>query len=101
MAHANPNPIQSSTIHPDANRVAGYTLAIDFPATADTFTLLNTLDRIVADYGGRVYLTKDARMSAQFFQQSYPEWQKFQQVREQYGALGIFASAQSERLGLE
>ena len=30
MAHANATPIQSSTIHPDANRVAGYTLAIGF-----------------------------------------------------------------------
>lgn len=37
MAHANANPLQSSTsqartIHPDTNRVAGYTLAIGFNA---------------------------------------------------------------------
>ncbi len=79
----------------------GYTLALDFKVSAGTFELLNQLDAIVHDYGGRVYLTKDARMSDETFRRGYPEWEEFQTVREKYGAIGIFASLQSGRLGLD
>lgn len=78
----------------------GYTLALDFKLESGLFELLDELDRQVLDYGGRVYLTKDARMSETTFKQSYPQWERFQQVREQYGALHKFASLQSQRLGL-
>lgn len=78
----------------------GYTLALDFKLESGLFELLDELDRQVLDYGGRVYLTKDARMSEATFKQSYPQWERFQHVREQYGALHKFASLQSQRLGL-
>jgi len=78
----------------------GYTLALDFKLENGLFELLDELDRQVLDYGGRVYLTKDARMSETTFKQSYPQWEQFQQVRERYGALHKFASLQSRRLGL-
>lgn len=81
--------------------MAGYTLAVDFAAIPASFALMERLDAMVRAASGRLYLTKDARMSVDFFRHSYPRWQEFQQVREQYGALGIFRSAQSERLGLE
>ncbi|WP_439470001.1 SDR family NAD(P)-dependent oxidoreductase [Blastomonas fulva] len=35
----------------------GYTLALDFPATPANLALLETLDIITADHGGRIYLT--------------------------------------------
>ncbi|KLN62031.1 FAD-linked oxidase [Kiloniella spongiae] len=79
----------------------GYTLALDFKVSPRTFELLDQLDVIVHDYGGRIYLTKDARMSDRVFQKGYPEWEAFQSVRERYGAVGIFASLQSKRLGLD
>ncbi|MDX1346623.1 MAG: FAD-binding oxidoreductase [Thiomicrorhabdus chilensis] len=78
----------------------GYTLALDFKIDTTLFSFLEKLDRIVLDYGGRLYLTKDARMSEATFKQSYPEWQAFQEVRHQYGADRIFNSLQSQRLGL-
>ncbi len=78
----------------------GYTLALDFKLENGVFQLLDELDRQVLDYGGRVYLAKDARMSEATFKQSYPHWEKFQQVRESYGALDKFSSLQSQRLGL-
>ena len=37
----------------------GWTLALDFKATAANFNLLAELDGIVADHGGRLYLAKD------------------------------------------
>lgn len=42
----------------------GYTLALDFPVTPDTLELLETLDRITLEHGGRFYLAKDARLTA-------------------------------------
>ncbi|WP_421780377.1 FAD-binding protein [Kiloniella litopenaei] len=79
----------------------GYTLALDFKVSKQTFELLDQLDAIVHDYGGRIYLTKDARMRDQVFKRGYPEWEEFQGVREKYGAIGTFASLQSKRLGLD
>ena len=49
----------------------GYTLTLDFKLDLNPFKLLNEFDRIVLDYGGRLYLTKDARMSEAIFMQRY------------------------------
>jgi len=78
----------------------GYTLALDFKIDAKLFAFLDELDRIVLDFGGRLYLTKDVRMSETTFKQSYANWQTFQSVRQQYGADQRFHSLQSLRLGL-
>ena len=58
----------------------GFTLALDFAQRGNaTFSLLNRLDRVVAEYGGRVYPAKDARMSAESFDTFYPRWREFAQ----------------------
>lgn len=80
--------------------IEGYTLALDFKVEPDIFVLLNELDAIVSDYGGRLYLAKDSRMSESFFKKSYPKWEAFQEVRAKYGADRFFKSMQSDRLGL-
>jgi FAD/FMN-containing dehydrogenase len=80
--------------------IEGYTLALDFKMNTETAVLIKELDSMVVDLGGRIYLTKDALMSEQTFKTTYPKWQQFEKVREKYGAIGHFASAQSERLGL-
>jgi decaprenylphospho-beta-D-ribofuranose 2-oxidase len=51
----------------------GYTLALDFKVNQRVFDLLDSLDQIVVDYGGRLYLAKDARMSPETFRASYPK----------------------------
>lgn len=79
----------------------GYTLALDFKADPGVFELLADLDRQVLDNGGRIYLTKDARMSESTFKSGYPNWKRFQAIRERYHALGKFESLQSRRLGLQ
>jgi decaprenylphospho-beta-D-ribofuranose 2-oxidase len=78
----------------------GYTLALDFPATAANLALLETLDSITADHGGRVYLTKDARVSPQMFAQGYPRLPEFRELRARYGLDQRFSSLLSQRLGL-
>jgi FAD/FMN-containing dehydrogenase len=80
---------------------AGFTLALDFKAEPAVFTLLDELDAIVLHHGGRLYMAKDARMSAATFKASYPTWQAFEDVRARWHAHGKFASTQSIRLGLQ
>jgi FAD/FMN-containing dehydrogenase len=55
----------------------GVTLALDFPNRgAATLQLLESLDAVTRDAGGAVYPAKDARMSAQSFQQYFPLWKQ-------------------------
>jgi decaprenylphospho-beta-D-ribofuranose 2-oxidase len=78
----------------------GYTLALDFPANPATFDLLDRLDQIVLDHGGRLYLAKDARASARMFMAGYPDLATFSAIRQKHGLDRRFHSFQSERLGL-
>jgi decaprenylphospho-beta-D-ribofuranose 2-oxidase len=81
--------------------IEGYTLALDFRNEPSVFPLLEDLDQRVLHYGGRLYLSKDARMSEATFKRSYVRWQEFEEVRGRFHALGHFASLQSKRLGLQ
>jgi decaprenylphospho-beta-D-ribofuranose 2-oxidase len=78
----------------------GYTLTLDFHATAATFRLLAELDRRVMDCGGRVYLAKDACQSPALVEAGYPQLNAFRTLRQQSGAAAKFQSLQSQRLAL-
>ncbi|MFL6088975.1 MAG: FAD-dependent oxidoreductase [Aeromicrobium sp.] len=78
----------------------GFTLALDLKVSDAAFDLCNELDRLVIDAGGRIYLTKDSRMSPKTFRAGYRRLDEFEAVRKTYGAAGVFVSAQSQRLGL-
>ncbi len=78
----------------------GYTLALDFPVNARMLTLMDRLDRIVLEHGGRFYLAKDSRMSAATLAASDPRAQAFRNLRQSQSLTGRFRSAQSERLAL-
>ena len=56
---------------------------MDFPNRgARSLALMDRLDAIVAEAGGRVYPAKDARMSAQMFRRGYPALDKFMKYRD-------------------
>ena len=78
----------------------GYTLALDFPANARSLRLMDHLDAITLDHGGRFYLAKDARIARDVFEASDPRIAAFRAMRQTSGAAGRFASVQSQRLGL-
>lgn len=80
--------------------IEGYTLAVDFKYAPRLLEFLDSLDAIVLDFGGRVYLAKDSRLSEATFKASYPDWTKFAAVRSSTGAEGVFSSLQSQRLGI-
>ena len=57
----------------------GVTLALDFPNRGEaTRRLFRDLDALVREAGGRLYPAKDACMTADDFQRSYPAWESFQ-----------------------
>ena len=76
----------------------GYTLALDFPATPTNLALLNRLDVITTEHGGRIYLAKDAHMQADSFETGYSKVQAFREVRRRYGLDQHFSSLLSRRL---
>ena len=62
---------------------AGYTLTVDFPNRgARTLALLECLDRMTIDAGGRVNPYKDQRMSASVFKSGFPRWKELEQERD-------------------
>jgi FAD/FMN-containing dehydrogenase len=76
-------------------------LALDIPHRgAETLRRLDELDRIVLEFGGRVYLTKDARLSKQTFRAMYPEWGEWMKIVTNYNPEGLGRSLMSDRLGL-
>lgn len=78
----------------------GYSLAIDFKMNNKLFEHLDQLDYILQKYNGRIYLTKDARVSKKIFEYGYPKIDKFRELRKKYNMLDKFNSLQSRRLGL-
>lgn len=61
----------------------GTTLALDFPNRgAATLALLGTLDRVVAEAGGRLYPAKDGRMPVEAFRAGYPQWSELEDRRD-------------------
>jgi FAD/FMN-containing dehydrogenase len=79
---------------------AGYTLALDFAANDRSLKLMDTLDAITLDHGGRFYLAKDGRMPRAVLEASDTRVPAFRAMRAATGAAGRFVSVQSERLGL-
>lgn len=78
----------------------GYSLAIDFKIDKEIFDFLNHLDQIVVQHHGRIYLTKDARVSKQVFALGYPSIDKFRTFRRKHHMDKKFNSLQSQRLEL-
>ncbi|HWD10795.1 MAG TPA: FAD-binding oxidoreductase [Solirubrobacteraceae bacterium] len=79
----------------------GWTLAIDLPADAPGLgASLDELDALVAGSGGRVYLSKDARLRRDLVESMYPHLQSFQGVRAGVDPEGVMRSDLAGRLGL-
>lgn len=76
----------------------GYTLALDIPVRKGLFDTLDELDKIVLQYGGRLYLSKDARMKPEILQAGYPHLAQFLSIVKKYNPENRIHSAQSDRL---
>jgi FAD/FMN-containing dehydrogenase len=78
----------------------GYTLALDFPIKENLFGFFDKLDDIVKDYGGRLYLTKDVRMSEKMFKKSYKKSEDFINFKSKIDKKNKIQSLQSRRIGI-
>ena len=79
----------------------GWTLALDVPArTRGLAGVLDSLDRLVVEAGGRVYLAKDSRVPADVLAEMYPRLAEFRKLRAEFDPAGLLASDLSRRLGL-
>ena len=78
----------------------GYSLALDFKINEEVFGLLDDLDKLVLKYNGRVYLTKDVRISKNNFEKNYLNIEKFRRLRKEYNMNKKFQSLQSKRIGI-
>lgn len=76
----------------------GYSLALDFKIEPKVFTLLDKLDKIVLKYNGRIYLSKDCRVSKNVFEKGYPKIKAFRKLRKKYNLIGVLESLQSKRI---
>ena len=77
----------------------GYTLALDMPISGRQFiSFLHELDRLVIRYGGRVYLGKDACLSAQSFREMYPRLADWLRIKTAVDPQNLFSSDLARRL---
>jgi decaprenylphospho-beta-D-ribofuranose 2-oxidase len=76
----------------------GYTLALDIPARHGLDSFLHELDRITLDYGGRVYLAKDAVLRPGDFAAMYPKLDSFRSTQRRLDPKRLFSSSLARRL---
>jgi decaprenylphospho-beta-D-ribofuranose 2-oxidase len=80
---------------------SGWTLAFDVPASgAGIASLLDGLDDLVVEAGGRVYLTKDARLRAELVPEMYPQIDRWREIRSSLDPRHVFSSDMDRRLKL-
>jgi len=81
--------------------IEGWTLALDIPVGPPRLPgVLDALDDLVQDVGGRVYLAKDARLDPARLRAMYPRLGELEAVRRRLDPNGILGSDLARRLGI-
>jgi decaprenylphospho-beta-D-ribofuranose 2-oxidase len=81
--------------------LSGWALALDLPRAAPGLgATLDSLDGLVATAGGRVYLTKDARMRPEALAPMYPRLHEWREIRERADPERLWRSDLALRTGL-
>jgi len=79
----------------------GWTLAADVPARVEGLDrVLDELDELVAQAGGRLYFAKDSRQSPEMVRRTYPRLTEWQAVRNRMDPDRVFTSDLARRLEL-
>ena len=76
----------------------GWTLAIDLPATQDSYRYINEFNSRIASAEGRVNLAKDSCVDADLLDKMYPELAHWKTIQKQFDPQGIWQSDLSRRL---
>ncbi|AQQ14096.1 putative decaprenylphosphoryl-beta-D-ribose oxidase [Corynebacterium glaucum] len=78
----------------------GWNVCVDFPIRDGLNEFLDRLDDQVMEFGGRLYLAKESRTSAEKFHAMYPGMAGWLETRRAIDPTGVFASDLSRRLEL-
>lgn len=78
----------------------GWNVCVDFPIKPGLNQFLDDLDKRVMEFGGRLYLAKESRTSAENFHKMYPGLEGWLKTRNEIDPTGVFASDMSRRLEL-
>jgi decaprenylphospho-beta-D-ribofuranose 2-oxidase len=81
--------------------IEGWTLALDLPRSAPGLNAaLTTLDALVAEAAGRVYLSKDSRLRPEAVRAMYPRLEEWRAVRDRADPGRVWRSDLAIRTGL-
>jgi decaprenylphospho-beta-D-ribofuranose 2-oxidase len=78
----------------------GFTLSLDVAVSEGIEVVLRELDEIVLRCEGRVYLAKDAALSAESFQAMYPNAGRFRAIKRRLDPENLLSSSLARRVGL-
>ena len=77
----------------------GWTLAVDLPGSnVNLLGVLEELDIELASLGGKIYLAKDSRQTAEMFKKTYSSYKEWRSVKNEIDPENIFQSDLSRRL---
>jgi len=71
---------------------------LDIPLSDAVVDFLLRLDEVVLEHGGRVYLAKDSRLSAETFREMYPRLDEFLALKRRIDPENHFTSDMAKRL---
>jgi decaprenylphospho-beta-D-ribofuranose 2-oxidase len=78
----------------------GWTITVDFPIAPGLNELCTKLDEMVLGAGGRHYLAKESRTSAEAIRRGYPRLDEWRKTRDAADPTGVFTSDLARRLEL-